>query len=49
MTSRETSDLHIETVHALKRINSLMSGIAYSILAESGDLLETRLNKTANM
>jgi len=48
-TSRETSDMHIETVHALKRINSLMSGIAYSILAESGDLLESRLNKTAGV
>jgi len=45
--SRESSDLHLETVHALKRINSALSGIAYSILSESGDLLDSRLSKAA--
>jgi len=45
--SRESSDLHLETVHALKRINSALSGIAYSILSDSGDLLDSRLSKAA--
>jgi phosphate:Na+ symporter len=43
LTSIQTSDLHLETIHALKRINSLLSGIAYSILSESGELLGTKL------
>lgn len=42
-SSIETSDLHLEAIHALKRINSLLSGIAYSILSESGALLDSRL------
>lgn len=46
-TSRESSDVHLETVHALKRINSAFSGIAYSILSDSGDLLDSRLSKAA--
>lgn len=45
--SRESSDLHLETVHALKRINSALAGIAYSILSDSGDLLDSRLSKAA--
>lgn len=44
LTSIESSDLHLETIHALKRINSLMCGIAYSILSDSGHLLDTRLS-----
>ncbi|SMQ60321.1 phosphate:Na+ symporter [Devosia lucknowensis] len=41
--SFETSELHLETMHALRRINSLLTGIAYSILSEQGELLPTRL------
>jgi phosphate:Na+ symporter len=42
-TSIQSSDLHLETVHALRRINSLMTGIAYSILSGNGELLNSRL------
>jgi phosphate:Na+ symporter len=41
--SFETSELHLETMHALRRINSHFTGIAYSILSEQGELLPTRL------
>ncbi len=41
--SFETSELHLETMHALRRINSLLTGIAYSILSEQGELLPTKL------
>lgn len=45
--SIETSDLHLETVRAYRLINSLFASVAYPILAESGDLLETRLADSA--
>ncbi|MFU0504389.1 Na/Pi cotransporter family protein [Pseudaminobacter sp. NGMCC 1.201702] len=45
--SIETSDLHLETMRALKEINSLMAAVAYPLLKESGDLLESRLAKVA--
>ena len=41
--SIETSNLHLETVRALKTINSLFASVAYPILKESGDLLDSRL------
>jgi len=41
--SFETSDLHLESIHALRRINSLMSGIAYSILSDNGELRASKL------
>lgn len=41
--SFETSELHLETMHALRRINSLLTGIAYSILSEQGELLPSKL------
>lgn len=41
--SIETSNIHLETVRALKTINSLFASIAYPILSESGDLLDSRL------
>jgi len=41
--SFETSELHLETMHALRRINSLFTGIAYSILSQQGELLPSRL------
>lgn len=41
--SFETSELHLETMNALRRINSLLAGIAYSILSEQGELLPSKL------
>jgi phosphate:Na+ symporter len=41
--SVQTSEIHLETIRALKQINSLFSAIAYPILTESGDLLGSRL------
>ncbi len=38
-----TSNIHLETVRALKTINSLFASVAYPILAETGDLLDSRL------
>ena len=47
LESIETSDIHLETVRALKQINSLLVALAYPILTESGDLLESRLARSA--
>ena len=44
--SIDTSDLHLETVRALKQINSLAALIAYPILADSGELLRSRMQRT---
>jgi len=41
--SVETSNIHLETVRALKTINSLFASVAYPILQESGELLDSRL------
>lgn len=41
--SIETSNIHLETVRALKTINSLFCSVAYPILADSGELLDSRL------
>ena len=41
--SIETSEIHLETIRALKQINSAFSSIAYPILTETGDLLGSRL------
>jgi len=41
--SIDTSDIHLETVRALKEINSLLVTVAYPILTESGQLLGSRL------
>ncbi len=41
--SFETSDIHLETLRALKDLNGRISGIAYPILYRNGQLLETRL------
>ncbi|TPK46097.1 Na/Pi cotransporter family protein [Mesorhizobium sp. B2-5-4] len=43
--SIDTSDIHLEAVGALKEINSLMASVAYPLLTQSGDLLESRLAK----
>lgn len=41
--SFETSDIHLETLRALKDLNARISLIAYPILYRTGQLLETRL------
>jgi len=43
--SIETSNIHLETIRALRQINSLFAAVAYPILNESGDLLASRLTK----
>ncbi|XDB00035.1 Na/Pi cotransporter family protein [Sulfitobacter sp. LCG007] len=42
--SIESSNLHQETLRALKQINSAISYVAYPIAEETGDLLSTRLS-----
>lgn len=44
--SVETSDMHLEVARALKEINSLLVTVAYPLLTQSGDLLQSRLAKT---
>ena len=44
--SIETSDMHLEVARALKEINSLLVTVAYPLLTESGDLLQSRLTPT---
>ena len=41
--SFDTSDIHLETLRALKDLNARISAIAYPILYRHGQLLETRL------
>lgn len=41
--SIDTSNIHLETVRAFKHINSMFASVAYPILSETGDLLESRL------
>jgi phosphate:Na+ symporter len=44
LDSTETSDLHLDLIRDLKRINAhLVEGAAYPVLEEKGDLLPTRL------
>lgn len=43
--SIETSNLHQETLRALKQVNSAFTMIAYPILSETGDLLSSRLSR----
>ncbi len=42
-TSFESSDIHLETLRALKDLNSQIAAVAYPILIKNGQLLETRL------
>ena len=44
--SIETSDIHLETLRALREFNSHISAVAYPILYTNGQLLETRLIET---
>lgn len=41
--SHETSDVHLRTLRAFREINGHVSSVAYPILYESGQLLETKL------
>lgn len=43
--SIETSNLHQETLRALKQVNSAFTMVAYPILAETGDLMSSRLSR----
>lgn len=43
--SVETSNIHLESIRALRQINSLFAAVAYPILSQSGDLLDSRLAK----
>ncbi|MGY6697789.1 MAG: Na/Pi cotransporter family protein [Roseinatronobacter sp.] len=43
-----TSDLHLQTVRALKEINSLLVTVAHPILAEQGMILKSRLAPDEN-
>jgi phosphate:Na+ symporter len=43
--SLETSSMHIDVIRDYKRVNSLLSSIAYPILFASGEILETRLKQ----
>lgn len=45
--SIETSNIHQETLRALKQVNTAFSQVAYPILSETGDLLASRLTRTA--
>ena len=41
--SIETSNLHQETLRALKHVNSAVSFVAYPIVEDAGELLSSRL------
>lgn len=43
--SIETSNIHQETLRALKQINTAFTQVAYPILSETGDLLASRLSR----
>jgi len=43
--SIETSNIHLETIRALRQLNSLFAAVAYPILNATGDLLASRLTK----
>ncbi len=44
--SIETSAIHLDTARALRQINSLFASIAYPILSQTGDLLQSRLARS---
>lgn len=46
--SIDTSNIHQETLRALKQVNTAFSMVAYPILSETGDLLASRLAKPHN-
>lgn len=44
--SLESSDVHLETLRSLREFNSHIAAVAYPILYQNGQLLETRLIET---
>jgi phosphate:Na+ symporter len=44
--SIDTSNIHLETLRALRQINSAFASVAYPILSDTGDLLKSRLAET---
>lgn len=48
LESFESSDIHLETLRALRDISSHISAVAYPILYRNGQLLETRLIQDMN-
>ena len=42
--SIETSNIHQETLRVLKQVNTSFAMVGYPILAETGDLLSSRLS-----
>lgn len=44
--SIETSNIHQETLRALKQVNTCFTQVAYPILSETGDLLGSRLSRS---
>ncbi|MCU9840534.1 Na/Pi cotransporter family protein [Ruegeria sp. WL0004] len=46
--SFETSDIHLETLRAFREFNSHIASIAYPVLYQNGQLLETRLIQSAS-
>jgi phosphate:Na+ symporter len=45
--SIETSAIHLDVIRDLKRINSHLTSVSYSILDEAGELIESRLRERA--
>lgn len=43
----ETSNIHQETLHTLKQINTAFAMVGYPILLETGDLLQSRLSSVS--
>lgn len=43
--SLETSNIHQETLRAMKQINTAVSMVAYAILVDTGELLQSRLTE----
>ncbi|UWP95488.1 Na/Pi cotransporter family protein [Aliiroseovarius crassostreae] len=48
VASFETSDIHLETLRALREFNSHIAAVAYPLLYKHGQLLETRLIEDMN-
>jgi phosphate:Na+ symporter len=46
--SLETSSIHLDIIRDLKRINSHLASVAYSILESAGELRESRLRGAAD-
>jgi len=46
--SIESSSIHLDTARALRQINSLFASVAYPILSQTGDLLNSRLASGQN-